>query len=143
VLKAGGGPSVLVGGKGHNVLLGGTGIDILIGGAGKDTIKAGSGETILIGGTTTFDANIEALNALESEWSRTDETFAQKMANLSGNATGGKNGAFVLDATTVFDDGISDLLKGGNGQDWFFAHLTGHKKDRLVHVKNGDQVTSI
>jgi phospholipase C len=143
VLKGGGGPSVLVGGKGHDVLLGGTGIDILIGGAGKDTIKAGSGDTILIGGTTTFDANIEALKALESEWSRTDETFAQKMDHLSGNATGGNNGSFVLDDTTVFDDGISDLLKGGTGQDWFFAHVTGHHKDRLVHVKDGDQVTSI
>jgi phospholipase C len=142
-IQTGGGPSVVVGGKGHNVIKGGSGPSILIGGAGADQLTAGSGSTILIAGTTNFDANLDALKALEAEWSRTDETFAQRMAHLNGGVTGGKNGSFILDATTVHDDGVVDDLTAGSGADWFFAHLTGRNKDKLHKLKAGDVVTNI
>jgi phospholipase C len=143
VIQAGGGPSVIVGGSGHNTLVGGSGADILIGGSGSSTLKAGSGGAILIGGTFTLGADLTALQALEAEWSRTDETYAQKVAHLSGGATGGMNGSFVLDSTTVHHGKAADVLKGGKGPDWFFAHLVGHKKDKIEGMKSGEVVTEI
>jgi phospholipase C len=142
-IKAGSGPSVVVGGEGDNTLTGGSGLGILIAGAGKSQLKAGSGGTILIAGTTDFDANIAALKSLEAEWSRTDETYAQKVAHLDGGATGGKNGPYILDETTVHHDGGPDDLTGGAGKNWFFAHLIGKKKDKIHGLKAGEIVTEI
>jgi phospholipase C len=143
VLKAGGGPTVAVGGAGHDVLLGGQAASILIGGAGRDLLGAGPGGSILIGGTTKYDANIAALKALEAEWSRTDETYLQRVTHLNGGATGGLNGAYVLNTSTVHDDGATDVLIGGTGPDWFFAHVSGKKRDLLFGVKPGEVVTDI
>jgi Ca2+-binding RTX toxin-like protein len=132
-----------VGGSGHNTLIGGAGPSILIGGGGRDVLTAKAGAAILIAGTTDFDANAAALRALLTEWSRTDETYAQKVAHLSGGATGGKNGSYVLDDTTVHHVGGPSQLKGGMGRDWFFARLTGRRHDTLQHVKPGEMVTNI
>jgi phospholipase C len=143
VFFAGGGPTVAVGGTGSDVLVGGAGPSILIGGAGADILIAGSGNTLLIPGTTKFDANIEALKALEAEWSNTGETYAQKLAHLIGTTTGGQNGSSVLNSATVFDDGMTDLLFGGSGQNWFFARRTGPNRDYLFGVKQGETVTDI
>src|SRR5262249_28086600 len=82
-IPGGGGQTVIVGGSGDNVLTGGAGPSILIAGSGHDHLKTGSGAALLIAGTTRFDANVEAIRALEAEWSRTDETFAQKAADLT------------------------------------------------------------
>jgi hypothetical protein len=30
-----------------------------------------------------------------------------------------------LNSTTVFDDGVADVLTGDKGQDWFFGSSTG------------------
>jgi phospholipase C len=144
VIQAGGGPSVLVGGKGDDTLLGGRGADLLIGSEGHDHLAAGSGSTILIAGSTKFDANPEALLAIEAEWARTDETTAQKMSNLSGGGgTAGLNGTFVLDSATVFNDSQEDDLLGGSGTDWFFAHLTGTKPDKISNLRSADTITLI
>jgi Ca2+-binding RTX toxin-like protein len=143
-IKAGGGPSVVVGGSGNNTLTGGSGLDILIAGDGRSKLTAGPAGAILIAGTTNFDANLDALKGLEAEWSRTDETYAQKLAHLNGGATGGKNGSFILDETTVDrDDAGPDDLTGGKGKDWFFAHLAGKKKDKIHGMMPGEIVTEI
>jgi hypothetical protein len=34
---------------------------------------------------------------------------------------GGLTGSYVLNATTVSDDGVADTLTGGAGLDWFWA----------------------
>jgi phospholipase C len=143
LIQAGGGPSVLVGGKGSDTLLGGAGPDILIGSLGTSQLAAGTGGSILIGGSTKYDANTEALMALEAEWSRTDETYNQKLANLSGGAKGGLNGVYTLDSTTVFYNHKVDTLFGGKGMDWFFAHLTGTNPDIVKNLKPGETITLI
>jgi phospholipase C len=143
-LKAGGGPTVLVGGAGDDELVGGPGRDLLIGGKGGDELRGRGGDDILIGGTTKFDANAAALTAVMKEWTRTDETYAQRVANLMGGGTGGQNGSYLLNATTVLDDNAEDELRGGQGMDLFFAHLTRPgKKDELSGLEPGEIVVAI
>ena len=145
VLRAGGGASVLVGGRGNNVLFGGAGPSILIAGTGHAQLQGGTGAAIQIAGTTTFDANLEALKGLEAEWARSDETYEQKAAHLLGQQTGGLNGSYTLDDSTVQSHGGRDDLKHstGGGMDLFFAHLTGRRKDRIDGLQDGEIVTEI
>jgi hypothetical protein len=129
--------NVLVGGVGNDTIVGGTGRSVLIGGAGADTIKGGSADDILIGGTTNFDSNHTALIAILSEWQRTDQTYAQRIADLKNG--GGSNGTnkLILGAT-VHDDSAADTLTGGAGLDWFFANLgPGGVLDHITDRNNG------
>jgi MBG domain (YGX type)/RTX calcium-binding nonapeptide repeat (4 copies) len=153
-LQAGGGPTVLVGGAGYNYLLAGSANDILIGGAGKDYLLGSRGNDILIGGTTAFDSNAVALIGLLKEWSRTDESYLQSVANLSGSTVDsvspngdGQNGSFVLTSSTVHDDGVGNYLIGGSGLDWFLANVDGvgnnGKKDRVRDLRPNEIVTLI
>jgi Ca2+-binding RTX toxin-like protein len=145
VIKAGGGASVVVGGAGDNVLTGGAGPSILIAGAGHDVLRGGSGAAIQIAGTTEYDANLEALRDLEAEWSRTDESYAQKAAHIQAGGSGSVNGSFVLDASTVESRGGADRIRHstGDGMDLFFAHLFGENKDHIDEVLPGEIVTEI
>jgi hypothetical protein len=104
------------------------GSDLLIGGSGPSTLSAGSGNDILIAGTTAFDANETAPSAIMAEWT-SGRDYATRIANLSGTGSGPRaNGDIFLIASgpnaTVFDNGVSDVLDGGSGMDWFFANLT-------------------
>ena len=142
-IEAGGGSTVVVGGSGNDHIDGGSGASIIIGGAGEDHLVAGSGSTLLIGGTTDFDANRAALQALLNEWSRTDETYLQRVAHITGASTGVNDGT-TLSATTVHDDGSSDILDGGgSGMDLFFAHLTGSHKDKIFNQDPGEVIIEI
>jgi phospholipase C len=149
VIQAGGGPTLVVGGAGDDKIDGGAGPSILIGGAGADRIVAGTGSTILIAGSTDFDANAAALRALLNEWSSSGETFAQKVAHLTGGAPGGLNEltpstTYLLTAGTVHDDHARDELVGNvSATDWFFASLSKPKKDDVDGLADGDVVTSI
>jgi hypothetical protein len=131
--------NVLVGGAGNDTLIGGKGRDILIGGLGTDTLRAGSGGDILIGGTTAYDNNAAALAAVLAEWSRTDLDYATRMAHLSGSLSGGLNGAYLLNSSTVQADGMVNSLYGGAGLDWFFASAV----DQLFNQSSGEVVTPI
>jgi extracellular elastinolytic metalloproteinase len=122
-LEGGGGNNVLVGGDGNDSLTGGRGRDLLIGGAGSDDILGKGGDDILVGGTTAWDVNQAALNALLQEWTRADADYATRVAHLRGDLAGGLNGTYLLNSTTVFDDGAADALTGGSGTDWFWAGL--------------------
>src|SRR5262249_5397177 len=64
--------NVLEGGAGNDTLRGGSGRDLLVGGLGADVLHSGDGDDILIGGTTDYDGNLAALNAVMAEWGRTD-----------------------------------------------------------------------
>jgi hypothetical protein len=153
-IEAGGGPTVLVGGAGNDHLDGGVVNDILIGGAGSDYLQGRDGSDILIAGTTGFDNNVPALIAIMSEWSRSDESYLQRVANLSNSTVNGVspngsglNGSDFLNASTVHDDGTGNLLEGGAGLDWYFANLDGNGNngilDRVTGRKPGEILTTI
>ena len=130
--------NVLVGGGGTDRLIGGQGRDILIGGPGASTLQAGSGGDILIGGTTSYDNNAAALAALLAEWGRTDETYAQRTADLLNG--GGLNGNYLLNPATVQADSSTNYnyLYGGAGLDWYFAGV-----HDLFNQSAGEMVTHV
>jgi Ca2+-binding RTX toxin-like protein len=146
-LLAGAGNDVLIGGSGNDLLQGGAGNDILVGGAGNDTLKAGTGKDVLIadggadtligstaitgsdliiGGATIYDNNIAALNAIMAEWASID-SYALKIARLTGTVKGGHNGNVLLTTTgsspTVTNNHQASTLTGGAGLDWFFSSV--------------------
>ncbi len=125
-LTAGGGSTILLGGTGDDDLLGADHRDILIGGGGRDRLRAGSDDDLLIGGATAHDGNVAALLQILAEWTSTD-SYATRIDALR-NGTGGLP---RLDATTVFDDGVADTLRGNQGLDWFFAGPDDELPDRL------------
>ena len=114
---------MLLGGAGDDQLFGGSGRNLLIGGTGEDKLRS-EGEDILIGSTTAYDANETAMAALLAEWSSA-QSYAQRVAHLSGQTPGGLNGSFVLRTTgagaTVFDDFVRDQISTKSGQDWVLA----------------------
>jgi uncharacterized protein (TIGR03118 family) len=115
-LSGGGGNNILLGGLGNDTLLGQDDRDILIGGTGQDRVRADANEDLLISGATAYDANSSALLQILAAWSSTD-AYANRVNQLRS----GSGGVPRLDATTVFDDGVSDSLAGEQGLDWFFA----------------------
>ncbi len=131
-IQGGGGPTVEVGGKGGGTLQAGTGRAILIAGPGGSKLIGNGSDTILIGGCTNYDNNLAALQALLAEWSSPD-SFPLRTGVL----------ADYLNATTVHDNGVANRLKGGGGQDWFFALLGGPNKDKLRWVAPYDIVAGI
>jgi hypothetical protein len=153
-------PAILLGSYGNDHIEAGGGPTLVIGGLGRDHLEAGSGGAVLIAGTTDFDRDVLALDTLLAEWSRTDESYAQKVANLSnGTVSGvspngqGMNGSNFLNANpsngtvTVHDDGAGNVLEGGDGLDWFFANLDGIDNkgvmDRVKDLQPSEIVTSI
>jgi Ca2+-binding RTX toxin-like protein len=135
--------SVLEGGAGNDTLYGGSAPNLLIGGSGPDTLHAGSAGDILIGGTTSYDSNLTALAYIMAEWGRTDVSYATRVGQLNGSLSGGLNGSYLLNSTTVSDDIAIDALYGGAGLDWFFAHLSGKNKDKVSGQTRGEVITSI
>ena len=119
------GNDILVG-NGDNVLSGGLGRDLLIAGASASSLDGGADDDILIGGTTNFDTNQVALNAIMTEWARTDIGYDTRVANLQSGA----NGVPALNATTVHSNGRANQLSGGTGRDLFFASLASELIDR-------------
>jgi hypothetical protein len=125
------GNSLIVGDANPNILIGGTGRNALIGGGGADTLDASpaTGGNILIGGTTDFDTNLAALNAIFAEWTRTDLGFSDRVSDLltGSNSTGlaplnSVDGTLVLlNQTTVHADTSPDTLTGGFGRNWHFV----------------------
>jgi hypothetical protein len=133
------GNNLLVGDANPNVLIGGTARNVIIGGAGADTLdaSAAASDNILIGGTTDFDTNLAALDAIFAEWTRTDLGSHDRFSDLS-NGTNGQgatplntvNGQLILLTNqTVHADSSPDTLTGTNQTDpatgkrahnWFF-----------------------
>ena len=106
-------------------------------------LYAGSGGDILMGGTTTYDSNLTALAFTMAEWDRTDVSYTTRVKQLSGSLSGGLNGSYFLSSTTVFDDHTTDVLSGGAGLDWFFAHLKGKNTDQVKNLTSGEVITGI
>ena len=131
-LRGGEGSNVLLGGLGSDLLQGGKDRDILIGGTGHDLLLGLSGDDILIGGQTAHDGSPAALLQILGVWTGS-ESYAARVAAIRA----GTGGVPKLDATTVTDDGVIDLMVGGSGLDWFigvsppdiFAGMTGAEEE--------------
>jgi Ca2+-binding RTX toxin-like protein len=131
--SGGAGNDVLVGDANANVLLekaAKTGTDLIIGGGGADTLNAGGGGDILIAGTTDYDLNAAALNALLATWSRTDLSYSARVAALLAgvsytDGSGTHTAALTPDGTVHHAPGSAPAtLVGGGGLDFYFAALT-------------------
>jgi uncharacterized protein (TIGR03118 family) len=131
-LRGGGGNNVLLGGPGSDLLRAGKQRDVLIGGTGRDLLIGRSGDDILIGGSTAHDGNPAALSQILAVWTGSD-TYAARVAAIRA----GTGGVPKLDATTVIDDGVGDLLVGGQGQDWF---LGVSPPDVFAGIRAGEEV---
>lgn len=113
IAAAGGG--ILVGNGGNDRLTGGAGNDVLIGGAGIDRIDGMAGNDILIGSGTAWDANYLALESIRSD--------LDAAADIAAARTTINGGAYQLDATTITDDGVNDIIAGRGGDDWFVVFV--------------------
>jgi type VI protein secretion system component Hcp len=142
-LQGGPGSDLLLGGAGNDHLFGGGGRDILIGGVGADSLRGSAGDDLLIGGTTDYDANPAALEAILAEWRRTGVSYADRISHLRDGAPGGRNGTFLLNAATVHDDAAVDTLFGEGDTDWFFARLSGPHQDRIKDLAAGEVLTGL
>jgi ELWxxDGT repeat protein len=136
--------SVLVGGSGNDTLYGGSCRNLLVGDLGSDTLYAGSAGDILIGGYTSYDSNTTgnqtAVAYVMAEWDSTD-SYTTRINKLIKGV--GPNGAYALNSSTVFDNNVTDLLYGGAGTDWFFAHTKGQNQDKIYGLARGEVVTGI
>jgi ELWxxDGT repeat protein/autotransporter-associated beta strand protein len=142
ILDGGDGNDILLGGEGGDQLKGGQGGDLLIGGRGGDKLNGGDGGGLLIAGFTAFDADQAALRAVLAEWTSSRD-YGPRAANLRGEGSGPRlNGDYFLKTegpdAAVFDDGDEDKLTGGSGRDWFFAGLSGMKRDKITDLLSGE-----
>jgi Ca2+-binding RTX toxin-like protein len=101
--------AVISAGVGNDVVFSGAGRTILIGGKGSDLLVGGSDSDLLIGGTTAYDDSDAALLSLLDAWS-VNRPYAQRVSLLQA----------LLNSTTVFDDGETDILMGLGNLDWYF-----------------------
>jgi hypothetical protein len=89
----------------------------LIGSQDEDYLNAGTDEDILIGGYTSHDNNLAALDAVMAVWTSAD-SFDDRVADLTGS------GGLLEAGVTVFDDDDDDTLIGGAGRDLIFGDTT-------------------
>jgi hypothetical protein len=138
--------TVLVGGSGNGyALIGGSARNLLIAGKeGYASLLAAPSGDIVIGGTTSYDNNPTALAYIMAEWDSSD-SYSTRVSKISNG--GGLNGSYVLNNTTVFDNGVTDYLYGynpasGNSLDWFFAHTKGRTNTDKIYGKTGGEVVT-
>jgi RHS repeat-associated protein len=129
--------NILVGGSGNNSLTGGPGQDLLIGGRGTSTLRAGGGGDIVVAGSTAHDTNVATLLAILQEWTRNDRGYVARVKDLFGTGSGGLNGSYLLDASSVLLSGAVDQLFGGAGSDWFWLSPA----DQMSNYAAGDIAT--
>jgi hypothetical protein len=140
--------NVVIGGGGTNQITGGLGRDLLIAGLGASKLYAGSAGAILIGGWTdydltstamTYDQKLAALEAVMAEWGSAD-SYTTRVNDLTNG--GGLNGSYLLNTSTVHDNGQTDTLFGFPAAaplDWFFAGAS----DIIKHKNSGEVTTTI
>jgi hypothetical protein len=119
-VNAGGGNDVVLGG-GNATVTGDAGRDLLIRRAGLGAINGGAGEDILVGGSTAYDATPAALDAIMSEWTRTDLPYSGRVHHLLFGE--GANGAVLLDRAAFASNGLVNTLFGTAELDLFYGKL--------------------
>jgi Ca2+-binding RTX toxin-like protein len=151
----------VTGGQGNNLIVGdanaqkliaGTGRNVLIGGGGNVTLDASrsTGDNLLVGGTTQFDRQKDALDAIFAEWTRPDLGFDDRISDLQfgfnnagakpDNAVG--NTPILLNQATVADGSGSDTMTGGAGQNWYVLGLE-DDQDVTNFATGRDRTTSV
>lgn len=128
-IDAGGGQDVVVGGDGSDNILGGSGKDVLIGSGGADRLSAGFGQELLIGDTTDYDTNVDALNAIRTAWTQ-HKRLQDIITDLKVTGVGVDNSIKLLvdgDNATITDDTVKDTLLGLLDSSW----MLGFDGDRL------------
>jgi hypothetical protein len=140
--------NVVIGGGGTSQITGGLGRDLLIAGLGASKLYAGSAGAILIEGWTnydltstamTYDKKLAALEAIMAEWGSAD-SYTTRVNDLTNG--GGLNGSYLLNTSTVHDNGQTDTLFGFPAAaplDWFFASLANLL---LIKHQNPGEVTT-
>lgn len=136
------GNDILVGGDGGDTLSGGDGKDLLFAGAGADTLSGGAGQDLLVAGTTSFDTNPADLELIRDEW-RSSNSYATRVANISGTPGGANDPVFLQAGSTVLDDADVDTLFGEGDTDWFLYSQTGLIPDILSDLQAGEVETDI
>ena len=106
----------LVGGSGHNLLIDGNGSIFMPFHSRNALLVGGTGDNLIVAEGLSYTSNQQALDALFAEWSRTDETAAQRMAHLRTGV--GSTGSYALNSSTLFSASDSDTLVGGYGFNW-------------------------
>jgi len=146
--NAGRGPSLQLGGAGDDKLIGGAGRNVLIGGTGKDHLISQSDEDILVAGKTIFDLDssaitpmaIDVLRSIRGEWA-SNKSLADRVANLSGSGSGGLDGLnYLINGSTVFNDGEEDFLNSGKDADWYLADPD---EDKFISFKDGVDILAL
>jgi hypothetical protein len=96
------------------MLYGGYGRDLLVGSRDSDHIEGGGDDDILIGGYTSYDNDVAALDSIMDIWGSSD-TFNARVSALTGA------GGLLQAGVTVFDDNSKDDVIGNSGRDLAFA----------------------
>ena len=99
-VDGGPGNDLFVGNGAGNVLTGGTGRNILIAGDKAGTLIGNVDEDLLVGGTTKYDTNLVALDAIAAEWDDSTTAYAVRVQYLLDG--GGLNGNDLLGPTGFF-----------------------------------------
>jgi hypothetical protein len=118
---------------------------VLIGGADADDLAStggpgGTGQAILVGGGTIYDSDLAALDAILNEWA-SGSTYLNRINHIL-NGSGGVNGTYRLDHTTVLDDLVVNVLANSaatdSGLSWFLVRssdtLTKRPNDRRTEL---------
>ena len=113
------GNDILLGGEGNDYADGHTGRDLIVGGLGRDYLKAGDGEDLVIAGTTDYDADDAALEAIRATWSGAGAA-ADRASQLASGIAGGIQ---LTAGGTVHDEDEYDIICGGASADLIFASL--------------------
>lgn len=71
-----------------------------------------NGFEFIIGGTTSYEADGSTLIAIRTMWLGTPD-FSVRVTNVRY--------LYLSAGVSVFDDAISDILRGDKERDWFFA----------------------
>jgi Ca2+-binding RTX toxin-like protein len=118
------------------VLRGGTGQNLIIAGAGASQLFGGGGDNILIAGTTSYDANLFALDSIMMEWER-NIPVADRVQHIRNG--GGLNGPFLLNLATVQSNLLGNELTDGGGTNWLFLRVPPDQH----HNPKGDDVFTL
>src|SRR5262249_20684108 len=92
-LKGGAGDDVPSAGDRPDQHHGSGGRHLPLGGPASDRLNGNGDNDILVAGTTDFDANVLALNAVMAEWTRGDADYGQRVSHLRQG--GGLNGTVL------------------------------------------------
>jgi hypothetical protein len=121
-VTGGSGNDLFVGNGMGNKLTGGTGRNILIAGDAPATLTGADHNqgTLMVGGTTNYDTNLTALDAIMAEWSDPTASYTVRVNDLLNG--GGSNGNYSLGATQFTNNGGGNSLIGNSpGRDLYYG----------------------